>query len=132
MVPRPVALGLTLCESVIIEEGTKNVSLINCFTGLKVAGFPSTPRPFCVLAALMDGKGDGTIDVMLTRLDSDDVVYELRRRAHFPDRLTEVRVLFRINECSFPAPGWYDVTLLVDGEWVAQRRVRVYSEEDQI
>lgn len=31
MIQRPVVVGLVLCEQVIIEEGTRNVTLINCF-----------------------------------------------------------------------------------------------------
>jgi hypothetical protein len=31
MIPTPVALGLTLCDYVIVEEGTKKESLIGTF-----------------------------------------------------------------------------------------------------
>ena len=34
MIPRPSAVGLTICERVIVEEGTRNRSLIGAFTRL--------------------------------------------------------------------------------------------------
>ena len=32
MVQRPIAIGLSVCEQVIVEEESRNVSLINCFS----------------------------------------------------------------------------------------------------
>jgi hypothetical protein len=48
----------------------------------------------------------------------------------FPNRLTEVRVLFRVNRCAFPAPGVYQVALYVDGDWVAHRLLSVAAAEE--
>jgi hypothetical protein len=31
MIPPPIALGLTLCEQVIIEGGTRRATLVGCF-----------------------------------------------------------------------------------------------------
>jgi hypothetical protein len=129
MVPRPSAIGLTLCDYVIVEEGTKKSSLIRAFTGLRAQGFPWTPRPFCVFATLTDGLGEGVIELTLTRLETDEEVYTIRRSLRFPDRFMEVRAFFRLAECTFPASGAYVFSLLIDGEWVAHRRLRVYSRE---
>lgn len=129
MVPSPTAIGLTLCDYVIVEERTKKVSVIGSFSGLKVAGFPAVPQPFCVFASLIDGEGDGTVELTVTEVSSDEEIHTLRRPVHFPDRLTEVQVRFRLHECVFPAPGAYVFTLSVDNEWVAHRRLRVYQGE---
>ncbi len=43
----------------------------------------------------------------------------------FPNRLAQVRVLYRLNQCEFPEPGFYQARLLADGEWVAQQRIEV-------
>jgi hypothetical protein len=45
MVPLPIVLGLSVCERVIVEEGTQNLTLVSCFTKLLVDQFPSQPRP---------------------------------------------------------------------------------------
>ena len=77
MVPTPTAFGLTLCEKIIVEEGSRRITLINSFTKL------------------------------------------LEKR--------EVHVFLRISDLVFPIPGQYQLILLVDGEWVAHRRLRVRS-----
>ncbi len=41
MGPRPVVLGLSLWDYVLVEERTKKVSLIGMFTGLGVSDFPT-------------------------------------------------------------------------------------------
>ena len=43
MSQRPVVVGLLLCESLIVEEGTHNVTLVNCFSKRKAKRFPSEP-----------------------------------------------------------------------------------------
>jgi hypothetical protein len=116
MVPTPIALGLTLCEKVIVEEATRNITLVNCFSRLRAAAFPFQPVPFSVCAALTDAHGAGTIHVTVTRLETDEVIHDWQAPATFPDRFAVVRVRFRINDCSFPAPGRYQIMLSVNGE----------------
>jgi hypothetical protein len=127
MVPTPVALGLVLCDTVVVEEKTKKASLIGTFAGIKVNEFPATAPPFSVFAVLVDGQGRATIKLSVLRLDSNEEVYAYDSQVHFPDPLAEVRFHLRLHHCVFPAAGTYQFTLLVDGEWVAQRRIRVYS-----
>ena len=69
MIPPPVALGL--CEKAIVEEGTKNLTLVNTFTTMFVDGFPSPPQRFAAYAALTDGLGNATIQLGLTHLETD-------------------------------------------------------------
>ncbi len=66
---RPVAIGLLLCEQVIIEERTRNVTPVNCFTHRVLRRFPSEPFPFTVFAVLTDGRGKMPLDIVVERLD---------------------------------------------------------------
>ena len=127
MVPPPIALGLTLCDYVIVEEGTKKVSLIGTFTGIAVEHFPAVPQPFSVFSALIDGMGNATMRIEVTNQETGEEVYARDRPIHFPDRLTEVYIHYRVRQCRFQNPGWYQATLFVDNDWVAQRRFRVHS-----
>jgi hypothetical protein len=130
MFPAPVAVGLSICEKAIVEEGTKNVSLISTFSRLRVTEFPAQHRPFCVFATLLDGEGEATVSVDIAHSETGEIVYAVERPIAFPSRLTPVQVLFRVNQCEFPSPGIYQVALHVDGDWVAHRLLYVISAEE--
>ena len=132
MIPQPLSIGLTLCHSVIIEEGTRNLTLVGTFLGFSATDFPCTPAPFYVLSSLNGGHGEGELGLTVTRLETDQEVFAIHRRLSFPDRLTAVRVRFRLRNCVFPDAGAYVMTLLMDGEWVTQRRFQVSYRESSV
>lgn len=131
MVPRPVALGLTICGKVIVEEGTRNVSLIDTFWLFQSPTFPYSPLPFYVFATLTGSQGEGELALTVTNLATDEEVPVLTQRIAFPDRFAEIRITFRLAEFIFPEAGDYVFTLLVDDDWVAQRRVSVQEPESE-
>jgi hypothetical protein len=121
----PTVIGLLVCEKAIVEEGTKNVSLINCFTTLRVQRIPSEPRQFTVFAALIDGAGPITFDVVVTQVADGRVLYRQSRRFDFGSRLQEVRFLFRVTDFSFPTAGEYDVSLWAENQILALHKIAV-------
>lgn len=127
---RPVAIGLMLCDYVLVEERTRKVSLIGTFSGLGMERFPMAAPPFCVYALLTDGEGRMPMDLVVSHLETDQHIATYRGQVAFPDRLTDVNYLVRLRDCRFPEAGTYQFTLLADGEWVAQRRPRVYQRGD--
>jgi len=129
MTPNPIALALTLRDYAVVEETTKKVSLIGEFIAVKAPIFPSPPRSFCAYTVLTDGLGECIIELVVTRLESDEEVYSVTQPGHFVSRFMQLKVLFRVREFSFLQPGSYEFVLLVDGQQVAQRRLRVYQGE---
>ncbi len=126
MIQPPKALGLFLCDQVIIDRDTQKPSLIGCFAGMAVNHFPSGPQHFDVFAALTDGLGAVTIDLTVTNLDTDDEVYVRRLPLRFPDPLQVVHFRYRVLDCEFAVPGVYLVALSVADVEIAACRVRVY------
>ena len=131
MIHPPKALGLFLCDQVIIERGTQKPSLIGCFAGRAVSEFPSGPQKFDVFAALTDGMGDVTIDLTVTHLETDQEIYTRRFPFRFPDPLKVVHLYFQVRACDFPAQGNYLFTLSVGEAEIATCRLRVYQLGDQ-
>jgi hypothetical protein len=131
MNPPPITLGLTLCEKVITEERTRNLTLVSTFRTLFVDDFPTLPQRLAFATVLTAGQGDATIDLAITHLATDEEIYSIRRQLRFPNRLEEVRVAFHIRDCSFPAPGHYEATLFVDGDPVARRKFLVRDREQE-
>ncbi len=62
---RPLAIGLVVCEHVIVEAITNNVTPVNCFAARKVKTLP-TQIPFTVLGWISNGMGNGGCGAALT------------------------------------------------------------------
>jgi hypothetical protein len=125
----PTLIGLFLCEQVIVEETTRNLTLVNCFVRRTVERFPSEAVPFVVFAVLTDGLGDILLEVVLHRLDTMEEIYRVALPSRFPDPLQEFRCTLRVRGYSFPVPGQYQVTLLGDHEVLAQRKMVLHQKE---
>lgn len=115
----PIARGVFLCEKVIIEESTRYVNLLNCFSRRKVDRFPSEPMDFVLFALLLNGRGKVRLETVvedaesLEEIDRQSVIFE------FPDPLSELRFRMQYKAKSFQAPGKYVFNLLANGEIVA-------------
>jgi hypothetical protein len=129
MAQLPIAIGLVLCEQVIIEEGTRNITPVNCFNVREVDDIPGRAS-FCVLAWLADGKGEKTAELVVQRLDNLDEVFRSKAKLVFRDPGHTPRFLARIN-CDFPISGYYEIMLLIDGELIAHRKFRVQKKGDK-
>ncbi|HLW67158.1 MAG TPA: hypothetical protein VKS79_17730 [Gemmataceae bacterium] len=116
---RPTARSLLICEQVIVEEETRNVSLINCSTVLIADSFPAVNQKFTVFCALIDGQGKTRLDVEIRRADNMEVIFDRTFFMTIPNRHQEVRFIYRSRSCSFPAAGSYDAVLFADGEPIA-------------
>lgn len=125
MVHPPTVIGLLVCEQLIVDKDTNNLSIINCFTRRKIESFPSAPQRFAVVALFTDGEGDFPMELLIQRLDTLEVVERYPFALRFTDRLQEVRFLFRVAKCVFPAAGAYDVSLLSGEESLARHRIFV-------
>jgi hypothetical protein len=97
----PVAIGLVLCEQVIVDEKTRNLTPVNCFGSLKLEVVPGTAS-FHVVVWLADGLGEMPVELVVRRLDSLDEVMRLERRLKFEDRLIDMRFTARIRDCAIP------------------------------
>jgi hypothetical protein len=130
MTQRPVAIGLLLCEQVIIEERTRNATPVNCFTHRTVEAIPAEPFPFVVFAVLTDGLGDIRLELLIERLDTLEEVYQATASYRSTDPLQTVRYILRVRRCSFPVPGHYQVRLLADDETVAHCKLVIHQKEN--
>jgi len=127
----PVAVGLLVCETVIVDERTRMVTPVNCFSRRRVTVFPSEPMSFVILATLTDGIGEGSLEILIERLDGEEPeqLLQLFQTCRFSDPLAEVLCTVRVRGLSFPAACHYQVSLLFDGEPIARRRMHLFLEE---
>ncbi len=129
MSQRPIAIGLLLCEQLIVDEDTKNVTPVNCFTQRLAETFPWTSPPFLVMAWLTDGEGEITLEVVVERANTLEELHRKVLTFRFATPLQQGRLTVRLHSVEFPTPGTYRVTLLADGEIIAQRKLFLVPKE---
>jgi hypothetical protein len=127
---RPIAIGMLLCENVIVEEGTHNVTPVNCFSFREVEDFPAAATFFAV-AWLANGLGQMRVELLVQRLDNLEECFRLSRDLQFPDRLVDMRFVAKLRTCPLPVAGYYEVSLIVEGEQVASRKFHVRKKGDK-
>ncbi len=127
---RPIAIGMVLCEQVIVEEGTHNVTPVNCFNVREVEDLPGTAT-FFALAWLANGIGEMLAELVVERLDNFEETFRVNRKLVFPDRLRDMRFSARLRSCPLPVAGHYQVSLVVDGEMIATRKFHVRRKGDE-
>lgn len=113
MIQLPVAIALTVCEQVIVEEKTRNVTLVNCLSRLAVREVPSEHHRPVIHAWLTDGHGEGKICLQLLHPETLEEIFSREIPAAFPHPLQEFRATFRVS-LSFPVEGRYQINLLAD------------------
>jgi hypothetical protein len=127
MAQRPSAISLMLCDQVVFEHGTQKPYLLGVFTGVAADRFPTAPQRLDIFAALTDGLGQVTMTLSVVHLDRNQEVYAQTMRVSFPDPLRVVNLRFRVRQLVFEEAGTYLFALMVGGNEIAARRVRVYQ-----
>lgn len=129
MIQDPVAVGLVVCEKVIVEEKTHNITLVNCLTRLRVKEMPSETQHLIIHTWLTDGMGDGEIRVELVHPETLEEILTWVSPLSFSNPLQEFRASFR-GALSFPVEGRYQVNLFADGVPIARRTLDVFVEKE--
>jgi hypothetical protein len=75
MQPKPSALGLTLCDRIIVDSFTRQPSLISVFTAIRVISFPTPSSRFAACATLTGAVGDGIIELRATQVANSERIY---------------------------------------------------------
>src|SRR5262245_20167615 len=125
MARTPVAVGLTLCDTVIVEAMTHKVSLIGCLTDMVVDELPGFAEPFSAVAFLSGAQGTIDLDLVIEEPITSAPVDVRHLRIYSPGPISVVYCHFRLKDVTFPRPGTYSFTLYGNGELIALRRARV-------
>lgn len=115
----PVLRQLLICEKLLFERGTNNVSLINCHTERSTYRFPTPPMSFAIYGLLADGYGTFRLVLRIVRVGNGDVVFQRIAPITFDDRLQTKDFNAQINQFVFPAAGFYEIILLANQELLA-------------
>jgi hypothetical protein len=79
---------------------------------------------------LTDGRGEVTLALDVSRIDTLDEIHTRSVPITFTDPLRQMRLWFRVRSCSFPEPGGYQVALFADGEVLTQCVLNIIPRRD--
>jgi hypothetical protein len=120
----PHVVGLTLCNRLSFDPATAELSLVGIFNRLAFRRWPTPEVNFTAFATLFGGSGEGTIELVVSRLETEEMVYRYRRWYAAPGP-GDVHLEMRVTRCVFLAPGTHGFTLRFDGQDLTFRYLEV-------
>jgi hypothetical protein len=121
--PPPKCKAILLCERVIIEEGTKNASIISIFTDFIVPGVPCGIGGFTVFVQLHDGIGRYGLTVEVHNLRDQTVIARSNRmEMAFDSRPNSHNVMIPVPPLPFKDVGAYDLVVFADNQEIDRQR----------
>lgn len=127
MAKKPRAAGLIFCERMDVDVQARQLSLVGIFNRRESPAFPTPPYGFTVYAVLYDATGEGTIELVITQLETEIDTYRYTKWLAFPPDVRPIDVEIRVTKCVFPQPGRYLVQLRFDNEDVSSRWLGIYQ-----
>jgi len=128
---RPSALGLFLCDQVIVDRDSGRRTPFNLFEAVNCTEFPVTLKNFDVYANLTDGQGRMRLALIVSDVETGDQILNHTVAIELPDPLAVAHVRFRLRDVSFPTAGQYLFELSVEGEIICHRRLNLNYVEEQ-
>ena len=129
-VPPPKCKAILLCERVIIEAGTGQISLIGLFDELEIDAVPGYTGPFTVFLVLTDGIGGHNyeISIAVRDLDTDtDIATATRPELRWEDRLTKRSLFVQFGELNIEQAGSYDIVVCADSQELDRQRFEILA-----
>jgi hypothetical protein len=126
-VPAPKCLALILCEQVIQDVQTKNLTLVNTFNTIATSsprgGTVRYPR-LAVFVSLTNGRGLGHGKLIIADPEGQEVFHG-EGPVVFADPLAVVEITFDIRQLPLTGQGEYRIDFWCNGDLVNQRCFRV-------
>jgi hypothetical protein len=130
--PPTVPPCMLFCDGVILEQGTGKTTLVNCFSGVAAAVFPSPPRDFHVYVQLTSFVGEVHVKLTCSRVDLAEAaeVYSTEHVVRLRGKLMVEQMHFVWHQFQFPSPGEYAFQIWSQGQCIAERRLGVRRKGD--
>lgn len=109
---------------------TGKKSILGTFSDVNASVFPAAHPELCLYVALTEGHGTQPLRIRIVDLDeAHEPIFEANESIHFCNPRTVSEATMKIEFLQFPRPGEYAIQLFVGGEFLAERRLTVRSNE---
>ena len=118
----PTLLAILVCDLIIRDEQTHNVSLIGIFNTIHAIEFPTVHARLHVFVSLTDGRGVCNGKLCLVDRETEAVLAETSGEIEFPpDARSVVDMNFELRNTPFAKPGSYAFDFYVEGQLIGSR-----------
>jgi len=126
----PTLVAILVCDLIIRDEQTHNVSVIGIFNTIHASEFPTMHARLHVFISLTDGRGMCEGKLCLVDRETEEVLAETVGQIEFPpDARAVVDMNFEMHNTPFPKPGAYSFDFYVEGELIGSRPFNVVETE---
>jgi hypothetical protein len=124
--PQPVLKAFLICDQVIHDGQTGKKSLIGVFHELRADRFPAVHPVLWIYANLTDAHGTYTFEIRLVDVERNNVLGKgTPPQIQIPGPLQTTELSAQLRNVQLPGPGTYEFQLLVNGELLATKAIRV-------
>lgn len=124
----PTLVAILICDIVIRDEQTHNVSLIGIFNTIHAPEFPTVHSRMHVFVSLTDGRGVCEGKLCLVDRATENTLAETVGQIEFPpDARSVVDMNFELRNTPFPQAGSYAFDFYVEDELIGSRPFAVTS-----
>lgn len=123
-IPPPVLLSIIICDQVIIDSITRNVSIIAAFETISAQKYPARHPRLALFCQLTNGRGKTKITLRLVDVQQEDeIMFEQTVEQEFKDVRQIANFAFNIGGIVFPHPGEYRFQIYAGTELLGERRI---------
>ena len=124
--PQPVVKAFLVCDQVIHDAQTGKKSLIGVFHELRADRFPAVHPTLWIYANLTNARGKYKIEIQMVDVERNNVLGKgTPPEIEIPGPLQTTEISAQLRNVALPAPGTYEFHLMVNGELLATKAVRV-------
>jgi hypothetical protein len=122
--PPPLVLALVLADNGHLDPVSDKYYILGAISAIRAESFPKQLDTLCVYVVLTAGRGKMDVTVRLVDADeSSEPIFSLDEEVEFETPLSEVELMFMLEEVEIPEPGVYCLQLAVGGQLLCERRL---------
>jgi hypothetical protein len=123
--PKPIALAIVICDTVIDDRKTGKKSLIGIFDNIFSKNVPCTHPCLNVFIALTQGIGKYKTEVHCIKSDDNKEIFKGQGEINFSDRKQRIEFNFELRGLTFPEYGEYRFEVLCDNQLIIGRTFNI-------
>lgn len=113
--------AIIICDDIIRDEGTRKITLVNCFNRVDSSAYPCTHPRLCVYVAVTNGRGDDAGVLKFINDEEQKEIVSVERMLKFEDPRTVAELVYTLRNIPLSCPGDYSFEFWCGEELVGRR-----------